>query len=69
VYFIEDDKFDISNKISTFVKHTPQDLCRHLFCQLYISQTSEDWKAHDQTAPFWIDLDISRQNTNGRRIE
>ena len=29
VYFIKDDKFDISNEICAFVKHTPQNFRRH----------------------------------------
>jgi len=65
--FIKDDEFNISNQISSLVEHTPQDLGRHLpisYFQEYMMKT-----AHNQTTTFRIDLHISSQNTNRRRIE
>ena len=47
VHFIKDDKLDISDEISTFVKHTPQNLRRHdqtgrLRVNLYIACQNTD---------------------------
>ena len=29
MYFVEDDEFDVSNKVRSFIEHASQDLCRH----------------------------------------
>jgi hypothetical protein len=67
VDLIKDDEFNISDQISSLVEHTPQDLGRHLpisYLQVYTKKT-----AYNQTTTFRIDLHISSQNTDRRRIE
>jgi hypothetical protein len=64
---VKDDEFDISNQISSRVEHTPQNLSCHLslswFCKKY-----KEW-AYDQTTTLGVDLHITSQNTDRRRIE
>jgi hypothetical protein len=67
VDLIKDDEFNISDQISSLVEHTPQDLGRHLPISYFPDYTKD--MAHNQTTAFRVDLHISSQNTDRRRIK
>jgi len=66
VDFVKDDEFNISNQISSFIEHTSQNLGRHLPISFDKKKRKD---AHNQTTTLGVDLHISSQNTDRRRIE
>lgn len=68
MHLVEDDELHVTDKVGSFVQHASQDLGRHLHV-IRDSGSQEDEETDDQAAALGIDLHISSEDTDSRRIE